>query len=288
MHGNNGFFCDTGRPEPKSNNPMTNPASLLDPVLAMTERAGATIMDVVRAGFDVQEKEDHSPVTVADQRAEVILVTALKDCAPDIPIVAEEQAAAGEIPDVGDGPYFLVDPLDGTKEFIRGGNSFTVNVALIENRTPVFGVVYAPATDRLFYGHGRGTAQVIDGFAAGGARQPIAVREANPDHLTIVASRSHRNPETEAYLAQYPNAETVSIGSSLKFCLIAAGEADLYPRLGPTMEWDTAAGHAVLIAAGGSVTTPAGQPFLYTKPDFRNGFFIAMGDQSLKPASMTD
>lgn len=267
---------------------MTDPASLLDPVLAMTKQAGATIMEVVRAGFEVEEKEDHSPVTVADQRAEAILVAALKDCAPGIPIVAEEQAAAGDIPDVGDSPYFLVDPLDGTKEFIRGGNSFTVNVALIENRTPVFGVVYAPATDRLFYGHGTGTAHVMDGFAAGGARRSIGVRKADPDHLTIVASRSHRNPETEAYLAQYPDAETVSIGSSLKFCLIAAGEADLYPRLGPTMEWDTAAGHAVLVAAGGSVTTPAGEPFLYTKPDFRNGFFIALGDQSLEPAPMAD
>lgn len=246
---------------------MIDPAHLLEPVLEMTERAGATIMEVVRAGFEVQEKEDSSPVTVADRRAEAILLAALQECAPSIPIVAEEQASAGEIPDVGDGPFFLVDPLDGTREFIRGGNSFTVNVALIANKSPVFGVVYAPATDRLFYGYGPGTAHVIDGFSAGGDRKPISVREADPARLTIVASRSHRNPETEAYLAHYPDAETVSIGSSLKFCLVAAGEADLYPRMGPTMEWDTAAGHAVLAAAGGRVTTPAGDPFLYTKPD---------------------
>jgi 3'(2'), 5'-bisphosphate nucleotidase len=267
---------------------MTDPAALLDPVLEMTAEAGATIMDVVRAGFEVVEKEDSSPVTIADQRAEAILLAALKECAPGIPVVAEEQAAAGETPDVGDGPYFLVDPLDGTKEFIRGGDSFTVNVALIEDRRPVFGVVYAPATDRLFYGHGAGTAHVIDDFAAGGQRRPMAVRTADPDSLTIVASRSHRNAETEAYLAYYPDAETVSIGSSLKFCLVAAGEADLYPRLGPTMEWDTAAGHAVLLAAGGSMTTLAGAPFLYTKPDFRNGFFLALGDQNLKPVLIAD
>lgn len=262
---------------------MTDPASLLEPVLRMTEQAGATIMDVVRAGFDVQQKGDSSPVTIADQRAEAILVAALKECAPNIPIVAEEQASAGDIPDVGDDPFFLVDPLDGTKEFIRGGKSFTVNVALILNKEPVFGVVYAPATDRLFYGHGPNTAHVIDGFQAGGKAKAMTVRKADPQHLTIVASHSHRNPETEAYLAHYPDAETVSIGSSLKFCLVAAGEADLYPRLGPTMEWDTAAGHAVLMAAGGRVTTPSGDPFLYTKPDFRNGFFMAVGDPTLKP-----
>lgn len=267
---------------------MIDPASLLEPVLKMTEEAGATIMDVVRAGFEVQQKEDESPVTVADQRAEAILIAALKNCAPDIPIVAEEQAAAGEIPEVGDRPFFLVDPLDGTKEFIRGGKSFTVNVALIAKKEPVFGVVYAPATDRLFYGYGSGTAHVVDGFAAGGGHRPIMVRKADPDHLAIVASRSHRNPETEAYLAQYPDAETVSIGSSLKFCLVAAGEADLYPRLGPTMEWDTAAGHAVLMAAGGRVTTLAGGPFLYTKPDFRNGFFMAVGDPTLNPLPIAD
>lgn len=267
---------------------MIDPAALLEPVLKMSEQAGATIMEVVRAGFEVEEKADSSPVTIADQRAEAVLVAALKKCAPDIPIVAEEQASAGEIPDVGDGPFFLVDPLDGTKEFIRGGDSFTVNVALIENRNPVFGVVYAPASDRLFYGHGAGTAHVIDGFAAGGERRPMAVRKADPNHLTIVASRSHLNAETEAYLAHYPEAETVSIGSSLKFCLVAAGEADLYPRLGPTMEWDTAAGHAVLLAAGGRVTSPDGSPFLYTKPDFRNGFFMAVGDPALEPVLIAD
>lgn len=256
---------------------MIDPAPLLEPVLEMTLRAGATIMEVVRAGFEVEEKADSSPVTVADRRAEAILVAALQECAPGIAIVAEEQAAAGEIPQVGDAPYFLVDPLDGTKEFVRGGKSFTVNVALIENRSPVFGVVYAPATDRLFYGHGAGTAHVIDGFAAAGQRRPMAVRKADPDHLTIVASRSHRNPETEAYLAHYPDAETVSIGSSLKFCLLAAGEADLYPRLGPTMEWDTAAGHAVVAAAGGSVRTLDGADMRYGKPGLENPSFVVRG-----------
>ena len=174
-----------------------------------------------------------------------------------------------------------MDPLDGTKEFIGRRGDFTVNIALVRAGTPTLGVVYAPAKGRLF----AGDATLRAAFALNREptesepemRDPIRVRVAPSNGLTAVASRSHRTPETDAYLARYPVAELVSVGSSLKFCLLAEGKADLYPRMGPTMEWDTAAGHAVLLAAGGAVIGPDGMPLRYGKPEYRNPWFVASG-----------
>ena len=264
-------------------------ASLLEPVVKLTLKAGAVIMDVYNRGFEVRAKDDTSPVTDADERGERVILAGLSTLAPDIPVVAEEKAAAGDIPDVGDGPFWLVDPLDGTKEFVNRRGEFTVNIGLIENREPVLGAVYAPAKDVLYFGS-RESGAALRRLEAGAWSEDIAisVRRADPERPTIVASKSHRNPATEAYLAQYPGADTAAAGSSLKFCLVASGQADLYPRLGPTMEWDTAAGDAVLRAAGGDVLAPGGRPLLYCKPEFRNGFFVARGDNAVPVFPLED
>ena len=195
-------------------------------------------------------------------------------------MVAEEAVAAGKVPVIAE-RFFLVDPLDGTREFISRRDEFTVNVALIENGQPVLGVVYAPARHELYWGDVHaGKAGHIDADPDGtmpSMGSAIRARRAPAGGLIAVASRSHRTPETDAFLANYAVSEFRSIGSSLKFCLVAAGEADIYPRIGTTMEWDTAAGHAVLAAAGGRVTGLRGEPFNYGKPGFRNGDFIAWG-----------
>ena len=188
--------------------------------------------------------------------------------------------AAGKVPVIAD-RFFLVDPLDGTREFVSRRDEFTVNVALVEAGQPVLGVVFAPARRELYWGDVRsGKAGHIDADPDGtmpSMGTAITARHPPAEGLTAVASRSHRTPETDALLAKYPVKDFRSIGSSLKFCLVAAGEADFYPRVGTTMEWDTAAGHAVLAAAGGSVTGLEGEPFTYGKPGFRNGNFIARG-----------
>jgi len=235
-------------------------------ILASLE-AGRAAHQIYHGGFEVHAKADDSPVTTADHVAEEIILRHLARLAPNIPVVAEEQAAGGTIPSVA-AEFFLVDPLDGTKEFIHRRGDFTVNIALIRAGAPALGVVYAPATGQLF---------AADVGAARAVRASLHVRAVPATGLTAVASRSHRTPETDAYLARYEIAALVAVGSSLKFCLVAAGEADLYPRLGPTMEWDTAAGHAVLSAAGGQVAGPDGQPLRYGKPQFRNPWFVASG-----------
>jgi 3'(2'), 5'-bisphosphate nucleotidase len=248
-------------------------------ILASLE-AGRAAHQIYHGGFEVHAKADDSPVTTADHVAEEIILRHLARLAPNIPVVAEEQAAGGTIPSVA-AEFFLVDPLDGTKEFIHRRGDFTVNIALIRAGAPALGVVYAPATGQLFaadVGAARAVRASLDAanpVATG--LQPIHVRAVPATGLTAVASRSHRTPETDAYLARYEIAALVAVGSSLKFCLVAAGEADLYPRLGPTMEWDTAAGHAVLSAAGGQVAGPDGQPLRYGKPQFRNPWFVASG-----------
>ncbi len=253
--------------------PLTN--TLLPAVYS----AGEVIMEVYNRGdITVSKKDNASPVTEADHLAEAVLLKGLAAAAPGVPVIAEELAEAVGVPKDGSREFFLVDPLDGTKEFINKRSAFTVNVALIQDGRPVFGIVYAPALGALYLGCGPDEAYKIE--TPGADWSKISVRKAGQP-LTLVASKSHRNPETEAYLAKYPGAKTVSIGSSLKFCLVAEGEADLYPRFGPTMEWDTAAGHAVLAAAGGSVFTPEGAAFPYNKPGFKNGFFIARGDKAI-------
>ena len=228
----------------------------------------------------VMRKADASPVTVADEAAEKILLADLAQIAPGVPVVAEEAVAAGHVPVIAE-RFFLVDPLDGTREFVSHRDEFTVNIALIEAGEPVLGVVFAPARRELYWGDVRaGRAGVIDADPDGTMPSfgvSICARKPPASGLTAVASRSHRTPETDTLLANDPVTEFRSIGSSLKFCLVAAGEADIYPRIGTTMEWDTAAGQAVLVAAGGSVSDLDGAPFRYGKPGFKNGNFIARG-----------
>jgi 3'(2'), 5'-bisphosphate nucleotidase len=249
-------------------------AALLDRIAVLAREAGRVILPYYESDPIVGSKYDGSPVTAADRAAEAVIVPVLQALTPDIPVVAEEAVAAGQIPDVSGGRFWLVDPLDGTKEFIQKRGDFTVNIGLVSDGGPVLGVVHTPVDGMLWAGAVGNGAWEEDGS---GNRKPIAVRKADPAALTVVASKSHRNPALEAYIDSLPVKESVSRGSALKFCLVARGEADVYPRTGPTMEWDTAAGHAVLLAAGGSLTTFDGKPFLYNKPEFRNGFFIARG-----------
>lgn len=249
-------------------------------------------MEIFHAGYAVDRKDDSSPVTEADHASERVILDGLRSAFPSIPCVAEEEAAAGILPaDLGEA-FFLVDPLDGTKEFIKRSGDFTVNIALVRNGAPEIGVVYAPSSKRFFSG-GPGGAELIELDANDEvvARRPIRVRSGQAP-LTIVASRSHLTPETDSFIRKIKSAEIVSVGSSLKFCLLANGEADIYPRFGRTMEWDTAAGDAVLRAAGGFTTTLDGKPLAYGKrnqpddADFANPFFIARGgvDASALPA----
>lgn len=235
--------------------------------------AGAAIMAIHSAGVEVRSKADGSPVTEADEAAEAILLAALASVAPDIPVVSEENADSHHR-DASD-VFFLVDPIDGTREFLRpdGNGAFTVNIGLIVNRRPVAGIVYAPALDRYFSGVvGSGAYETC-----AGQRDKIQIRDVPADGAVAVASRSHRDPVTNGWLDAQGISKTTAIGSSVKFCLLAAGQADAYPRFAPTMEWDTAAGEAVLRAAGGHVETPDGNMFTYGKPEYRNGHFIALG-----------
>jgi 3'(2'), 5'-bisphosphate nucleotidase len=261
---------------------MTAPSDFARALAETAWHAGEIILSHYAAGVEARHKEDQSPVTAADEEAEIFILARLKALKPDETVIAEEEVSAGHVRQIGT-RFFLVDPLDGTKEFISRNGEFTVNIAEIENGKPVRGVVYAPAKNRLFIGEvGHGAFEiatapgVLPDFAAA---KPIAVRAIPADGMVAVASRSHRDSKTDEYLAAYPIKDFVSAGSSLKFCLVAAGEADIYPRHGRTMEWDTAAGHAVLAAAGGSVTTLDGRPFTYGKVEekFANPFFVARG-----------
>ncbi|HEY6049074.1 MAG TPA: 3'(2'),5'-bisphosphate nucleotidase CysQ [Sphingomicrobium sp.] len=244
---------------------------LLDDLAEAAREAGEAIREVVRRGFDVHSKQDTSPVTAADHAAELVILAALARAAPGVPVIAEEEVAAGRIPAHGD-TYFLVDPLDGTKEFVRGGDDYTVNIGLIDHGTPVLGVVYAPATGRL-HGGRVGEGAWLD---EGSGRTAIRTRERG-EEMTAVASKSHLNQATIDYLeaAIGGSCGYISVGSSLKFCIVAEGRADIYPRAAPTSEWDTAAGHAVLLAAGGLVDGPDGQPLAYGKKAFLNRAFVA-------------
>jgi len=250
-----------------------NLASLLEALVPLIRAAGGEVMAVYSTDFDVEKKGDDSPVTAADQRAEQVILAGLARLAPDVPVVAEEEVAAGRIPEVGE-RFWLVDPLDGTKEFISRNGEFTVNIALVEHGSPVLGLVYAPAVGRLF-GGALGVGAWVE---ASGARRNIATRDVPAEGLTVVASRSHGDESAlDAFLAGRAVASRTNAGSSLKLCLVAAGEADVYPRLGRTMEWDIAAGDAVLRAAGGIVKTVAGPVLKYGKPGFDNPHFAAWG-----------
>jgi 3'(2'), 5'-bisphosphate nucleotidase len=259
---------------------VSDTSAMLQPLIYSALRAGGAIMAVYGTDFSVRDKVDASPVTEADEAAEKIILADLAALAPEIPVVAEEAVSAGRVPAVAN-QFFLVDPLDGTREFVARRDEFTVNIALIDAGKPVLGVVYAPARHELYWGDVlAGQAGHLDSDPDGtmpSKGTAITARRAPAEGLVAVASRSHRTPETDSFLAKYPVKEFRSIGSSLKFCLVASGEADVYPRVGTTMEWDTAAGHAVLAAAGGRVTGLEGEPFTYGKPGFKNGNFVAWG-----------
>ena len=251
---------------------------LLEDIAVAAREAGEAILESVRRGFDVEHKQDSSPVTEADRAAELIILAALAKAAPGVPIIAEEEVAAGRIPAHGD-TYFLVDPLDGTKEFVRGGDDYTVNIGLIVNGTPNLGVVFAPATEQLHAGI-VGEGAWLEDLSN---RIPISTRKPGSE-LVAVASKSHFNQPTADYLCEAAkDCGYVGIGSSLKFCIVAEGRADIYPRLSPTSEWDTAAGHAVLLAAGGRVDGPDGEPLGYGKRAFLNRGFVATGGWKAPP-----
>jgi len=243
---------------------------LLEDLAEAAREAGEAILAIVRRGFDVEAKPDRSPVTEADRAAEKVILAAIARAAGGVPVIAEEEVAAGRIPHHGD-TYFLVDPLDGTKEFVRGGDDYTVNIGLIVQGSPTLGVVYAPATGRLHagcVGHGAWLDE-------GNGEIPIRTRP-RPQETIAVASKSHLNQGTLDYLEGAVGAcSYTSIGSSLKFCIVAEGKADIYPRASPTSEWDTAAGHAVLLAAGGLVDGPDGETLRYGKRAFLNHGFVA-------------
>jgi 3'(2'), 5'-bisphosphate nucleotidase len=253
---------------------ITTPAGdWLGPVSRLVREAGEVIMAIYATDFSVRGKSDASPVTEADERAEAVILRGLRELTPEVPVVAEEEVAAGRVPAVGD-RFWLVDPLDGTKEFVSRNGEFTVNIALIEDGQAVLGVVFAPALERLFLGQVGVGAWVEDELG----RRDISCRRPPEAGLTVVASRSHGDAEALAgFLAGRKVADQRNAGSSLKLCLVAAGEADVYPRLGRTMEWDIAAGHAVLAAAGGRVLTLGGDPLTYGKPGFENPHFAAWG-----------
>lgn len=263
-------------------------SALLDRMIDLAVEAGNAVMEVYATDFDAGEKADGSVITAADDAAEAIILEGLGKAAPGVPVLAEEAASRGEVPDLGD-RFFLVDPLDGTREFVNRTGEFTVNIALVEAGVPVLGVVLAPASRTLWAG-GRGEGafrQALDGtpLALAGTRAPIRCRPCPGQDRTAVASRSHRSAETETLLSDLGCSDFRPAGSSLKFCLVAEGDADVYPRLGRTMEWDTAAGQAVLEAAGGRVhelddSGTEGGPLRYGKAarGYDNPHFIAWGD----------
>lgn len=264
-------------------------AELLDALADIALAAGDAVMAVYHSDFAVDVKADASPVTRADVEAEKIILAGLARVAPEIPVIAEEAQAAGVATTIGS-RFFLVDPLDGTKEFVSRNGEFTVNIALVEDGVPVMGVVLAPVLGRLWLG-GRGLGARL--VTLGESRE-ISVRKAPSGGLCAIGSRSHGSAETTAWLQRFDVASFVAAGSSLKLCLVASGEADIYPRLGRTMEWDIAAGDAILRAAGGIVTCLDGTPFVYGKRsrnddvDFANPPFVAWGDAALLTRSEDD
>jgi 3'(2'), 5'-bisphosphate nucleotidase len=250
-----------------------NDASLLALADDLAQRAGEAILAIRSRGFAVRQKSDLSPVTEADHAAEAIILAGLRAATPDIPVVAEEEVASGHLTAPG-AAFWLVDPLDGTREFTAGSDEFTVNIGLIRDGRPVLGLVGVPALGETFGGIVGQGAWKRD--ASG--QTPIVVRVPPAEGLTVMASRHHADGvEMTAFLAGRLVAEITNVGSSLKFCRVAEGKVDLYPRLGRTMEWDTAAAHAVIEAAGGTVTCTDGSPLQYGKPGFENPHFICLG-----------
>ncbi len=250
-------------------------SSLLEPLVALARRAGEAILRIYgQVDPGVTLKRDDSPLTRADLESHRILAAGLRELVPEIPVLSEEGAGIPYPQRRGWHRFWLVDPLDGTKEFLRRNGEFTVNVALIEDGAPVLGVVHAPTLERTFSGVVGAGARCRDGAD----ERPLAAAGA-PEGLVVAASRSHPGPHLAAFLGQLPDHRLISMGSSLKLCLVAEGRADVYPRLGPTMEWDTAAAHAVVAAAGGRVLDFEGRPLRYNKEDLHNPYFIVLGEK---------
>lgn len=250
-------------------------SALLELAVRLAAEAAHAINAVRAAGFAVEEKSDESPVTAADRIAEALIVDGLRAAAPGIPVIAEEEIAAGTAPTEPGHRFWLVDPLDGTREFAAGRDSFAVNIGLVDSGRPVLGVVALPATGEIFLGRIGVGAWKQKGD---GPRQPIRCRHVPEEGVTVMASHHYRNdPNLKAFLADKKVARLVNIGSAEKFCRLAEGQADLYPRLGRTMEWDTAAPHAVLEAAGGTLTQFDGSPLRYGKPGWDNPHFVCTG-----------
>lgn len=247
---------------------------------AICAEAAIPVMEVYAQDFTAGQKADKSPVTAADERAEALILDRLARDMAGVPVLAEESFAAGFRPQIN-GDFILVDPVDGTKEFINKNGEFTINIALVSKRRPIAGCVYAPALKRIYLGgtHAEAGALIPGRAFASAELAPIATRQSSTSGKVAVMSRSHADEQTRAFAEKEGVTDTVSAGSSLKFCLLAEGKADLYPRFGPTREWDTGAGHAVLEAAGGRVTQPDGSAFLYakTETDYLNGPFVAWG-----------
>lgn len=250
-------------------------AALAAPVRAIANDAGEAIMTVRRRGYEVDKKEDSTPVTDADHAAEAAILPALRSLTPGVAILSEEAAAGGETPDVADSPIWVVDPLDGTREFVNAGDEFAVCIGLVIERTPVFGLLFGPALGSTYWTAGPDMAMRAMGDGEGAPIHGRAVPDAGP---TVITSRFHgKAGRLAAYIEAQGAAERILMSSALKFGLLAEGRADLYPRFGPTCEWDTAAGQAILTAAGGSVTTLDGAQLSYGKPDYLNTGFIAHG-----------
>ncbi len=262
---------------------------LAESLLPVALAAARVQMAYFGTGVAATTKADNSPVTIADQESEAIILEGLARAAPGVAVVSEEAAAAGHVPAVG-ATFFLVDPLDGTKPFLRHEPHFTINIALIADKTPAFGLVYAPALEDFYVTVGPGQACAARLAPSSEAHtlsacklQPLRTRVPDPNCLSALVSHSHMDKATQRFLDRYHVVERRALSSSLKFGLLARGESDIYPRAGDTSEWDTAAGHAVLAAAGGTVTTFDGAPLLYGKPGFRNPGFVAWGRTPLPP-----
>jgi 3'(2'), 5'-bisphosphate nucleotidase len=248
---------------------------LLVEVTALAREAGRAILDVYASSFSVQEKEDHSPLTQADLRSEKLILAGLKRMTPEIPVLSEESAQAPYATRRSWGRLWVVDPLDGTKEFVQRNGEFTVNIALVDNQRPVLGIVHAPVLERTYYAC-EGVGAFRSDASASGRTIRAAKRGAGP--VRVVGSRSHRGSSLDAFLAGVGPHELVEVGSSLKLCLVADGQADVYPRLGPTSEWDTAAGQCVLEQAGGHVLKLDGEPLEYNRENTLNPSFVGFAD----------
>lgn len=250
----------------------------LEQLCQIAKKAGTAILEVYNGEIAVETKSDNSPLTAADKASHQVIAAGLEALTPEIPILSEEGKDIPYQERKNWRRFWLVDPLDGTKEFIKRNGEFTVNIALIEDGAPVLGVVYVPVQDKLYVGVVGQGAYVQQADA-----QPEPIQVRTPDAqagLTVVMSRSHPSPELAEYLKNIEVAEALPVGSSLKLCVVAEGRADLYPRLGPTMEWDTGAGQAVVVAAGGTVQTPDGAPLGYNKPSLLNPHFIVRGGRA--------